>query len=127
MRVLRLWVVINDSNMYDLDEEKPVMIEADHVPMKIIVNNGYHSSKPFLIQQPVDTPLYIEVGCTTDNVRLWGSIVSSMLLFALFFVTELQVILILANIPIFYLMYQFFGKHKEFITVSVLKIEGRKR
>ena len=126
MRVLRLWVVIDDKNVYDLIEEKPLMIETDHLPIKIIANNGYHSSKPFYIKGSLNTPVYIEIGCTADNDRLWGGILLSFFFFILFFTTEYIFFLALANFPLFYLVYQFFIKHNEFITVSVLKIEQNK-
>ncbi|UAY50722.1 hypothetical protein [Ferruginibacter albus] len=112
--------------MFYLDEEKPITINADHLPIKIIANNGYHSSKPLLIETPVNAPLYIEVGCTADNLRLWVALIASILFFTLFFITGMEVLLILANIPFIYLMYRFFGNHKEFITISVLKIGNKK-
>lgn len=126
MRVLRLWVVIDDKNVFDLIEEKPLMIEVDHLPIKITANNGYHSSKPFYIRKPIIAPLYIEIGCTADNGLLWGGILLSILFFILFFATEFLFFLVFANFPLFYLVYRFFIKHKEFITVSVLKIDNQK-
>jgi hypothetical protein len=128
MRVLKLWIVIDDDNMFDLAEEKPIMIEVDHLPMKITANNGFHSSKPFYIKKNINNinaPLYIQVGCTANNRRFWGAIALSILFLALFFISGFAAFLVIANIPFLFLMYRFFVKHQEFITVSILNIESK--
>jgi len=123
MRVLKLWVVIDDKKIFDLAEEKPLMIEPGNQPVKIIAQNGYHSSKPLYVNINPKEPLYIEVGCTADNARLWIAVISSALFFALFFVTGFSIVLLIANIPFLFLIYLFFIRHEEFITVSVLKMD----
>jgi len=120
LRVLTLWVVINDHDLYELKEQSPLIISADKLPVKIIVKNGFHLSKPFYITQPLTENFYVDIGCEADNERLWGSILTSTLLFIVFIVTHLQLFLVIANLPLFYVCYKFFFKPKEFITVEKL-------
>jgi len=91
------------------------------LPVKITAKNGFHFSKPFYITQYSATPIYIAVSCEADNGRLWGGILISAFLFVLFFATGLYFFMLLANLPLLYLVYIFFLKPKEFITVEILK------
>ena len=127
MRFLTLWIVVDDKNMYDLVEEKPLLIEADYSLTKIVAQNGYHSSKPLYIKKDSDKPVCIEVGCKADNTKLWVSLILSFLLFVTFVITHFAIFLVLANVPFLFLMYRFFFKHEEFITVGVFNPEKKKR
>jgi len=120
LRVLTLWVVVNDHDLYELKEQSPLIIPADKLPVKIIVKNGFHLSKSFIITQPLKENFFIDIGCEADNERLWGSILTSFLLFVVFNATKLQVFLIMANLPLLYLVYKFFLRPKEFITIEKL-------
>lgn len=122
MRVLKLWVIVDDKNIYDLSEGKPLLIAPEKLPMKIIAQNGYHSSKPFYINNNSGKPLYLKIGCNADNEQFWGSIILSLFFFILFFITSLWFVLFVANIPLVFLIYRFFFKHKEFITITPLKV-----
>jgi hypothetical protein len=120
LRVLALWVVVNDHDLYELKEQRPLIIPADKLPVKIIVKNGFHLSKAFIITKPLTENFFIDIGCEADNERLWGSILTSFLLFVVFNATKLQVFLIMANLPLLYLVYKFFLKPKQFITIEKL-------
>jgi hypothetical protein len=122
MRVLKLWVIVDDKNIYNLSEGKPLLIALEKLPMKIIAQNGYHSSKPFYINSNSGKPLYLKIGCNADNEQFWGSIILSLFFFILFFITSLWFVLFVANIPLVFLIYRFFFKHKEFITITPLKV-----
>ncbi len=121
LRVLKLYVVINDTQLYELIEERPLLINCDQLPVKITAKNGFHFSKPLYITKEFTSPLYIDVGCEADNGRLWGGILISALLFVLFFALHLYIFMLLANLPLLYLVYLFFLRPKQFITVEKLK------
>ena len=121
LRVLRLYVVVNDTHLYQLKEEQPLTIDNIDLPVKIIAENGFHFSKPLYIKQHTGAPVVVGIGCEADNGRLWGGILISALFFIIFFVTGLYVLLLPANLPLFYLVYKFFWKPKQFITTQVLK------
>lgn len=125
MRVLKLWVVVNDTELYELKEQRPLIISAEKLPVKIVVKNGFHLSKTFFITRPLTENFFVDIGCEADNERLWGSLLTSALLFVVFNATRLQIFLIMANLPLFYLVYKFFLRPKEFITVE--KLHRRKK
>ena len=113
--------MVNDTHLYQLKEQEPLLIEQNNLPVKIVAENGFHFSKPLLIKKHPDKNILIGIGCEADNGRLWGGIIFSTLFFIIFFVTRFYPVLLLANLPLFYLMYKFFWKPKEFITIEILK------
>ena len=125
LRALTLWVVVNDHDLYELKEQRPLILPGDKLPVKIVVKNGFHLSKPYFITQPLTENYFIDIGCEADNERLWGSILTSVLLFVVFNATRLHVFMIMANLPLLYLVYKFFLKPKQFITVE--KLNTRKK
>lgn len=121
MRVLKLYVVIDDTRIYELKEGFPLLVECHQLPVKIIVKNGFHFSKPFHISKPYASPLYLDIGCEADNGRLWGAVLLSVLLFVLFMGTGLHIFLIIANAPLLFIIYKFYIRPKEFFTIEKLK------
>jgi hypothetical protein len=97
------------------------VIDESNLPVKIMAENGFHFSKPLHISKTKTDPVLLGIGCAADNGTLWGGIIFSALFFVIFFVTHLFTVLILANLPLFYLMYKIFWKPKEFITIEILK------
>jgi len=124
LKVLKLWIVVNDTNLYELKEEQPLPVTADPLPIKITAKNGFHFSKPFYITQRSASPVYIAVSCEADNGRLWGGVLISVFLFVLFFATGLYFFMVLANLPLLYLVYLFFLRPKNFITIEQLKTKS---
>jgi hypothetical protein len=113
--------VVNDTHLYQLKEQEPLMLDEHDLPIKLIAKNGFHFSKPFYIRKHSADNILIGIGCEVDNGRLWGGIIFSLLLFIIFWATGLYIIMLLANLPLFYLVYKFFLKPTEFITIERLK------
>ena len=113
--------MVNDVHLYQLNEQEPLLIEENELPIKIVAKNGFHFSKPMHIKKNAAENILIGIGCEADNGRLWGGIIFSLLFFIIFFASGLYIVLLLANLPLFYLVYKFFLKPKEFITIEILK------
>ena len=118
--MLKLWVIVNDINLYELAEEQPLPLLQQLLPVKITAKNGFHFSKPVYITRHSAAPVYIAVGCNTDNGKLGGCLLISVFLFIIFFATGLYFFMLLANLPLLYIIYLFFLKPKEFITIEIL-------
>jgi hypothetical protein len=119
--VLKLYVVINDKNIYELNEQQPVIIENEKLPLTIVAKNGFHFSTPFVVNETTSSILLIGVGCSVDNGKFLGSLFLSIWLFILFFATTQYGILALANLPILYIMYYFFWKPAAFLKIWEVK------
>jgi hypothetical protein len=118
--VLKLYIVVNDTHLYQLKEMQPLIIEQTKLPVKIVAKNGFHFSKPKYIKDTTN-PILIGIGCEADNGRFWGGVIFSIFFFGIFYITGYYIILLLANLPLFFLFYKFFIKPNQFITIEILK------
>ncbi|MBS1511998.1 MAG: hypothetical protein JST86_14210 [Bacteroidetes bacterium] len=119
--MLKLYIVINDTHFYELKEQEPLIIEENKLPVKLVAKNGFHFSKPLFIRKHKNDTVLVGIGCEADNGRLWGGVVLSGLLFTIYFATGFRILLLLANVPLLYLVYKFFIKPGEFITADIIK------
>ena len=97
------------------------MLDEHDLPVKLVAKNGFHFSKPRTIKKQHADSILIGIGCEADNARLWGGVIFSAILFTIFFATGFYLVLLLANLPLLFLVYKFFIKPKEFITIEILK------
>jgi len=63
LRVLKLYIVVNDSHLYQLKEQEPLMLEENNLPVKLVAKNGFHFSKPFYITKHKTGTVLIGIGC----------------------------------------------------------------
>lgn len=119
--MLKLYIVVNDTHLYQLKEQEPLVIDEHRLPVKLVAKNGFHFSKPKHINTPVADTVLIGIGCRADNGTLWGGLIFSALFFAIVFATGFYPVLVLANLPLLYLVYLFFITPNEFITIEILK------
>ncbi len=120
LRVLKLYVVVNDKNIYELNEQQRIVIENEKLPVIIIAKNGFHFSKPYIVEKTKATILLIGIGCKVDNGKLIGCALLSVWLFIIYFAIHNYIILVLANLPVLYVMYYFFWKPAAFLNISLL-------
>ena len=116
-----MYIVVNDNHIYQLKDQEPLMLDEHDLPLKLVAKNGFHFSKPKNIKKHNTDAVLIGISCRIDNVTLWGGVLFSILFFSIFLMTGLYFILLLANLPLLYLVYIFFIKPKEFITIEILE------
>jgi hypothetical protein len=121
LRVLKLYIVVNDTHLYQLKEQEPLMLDEKNLPVKLMAKNGFHFSRPFYITKHTADTVLIGIGCEADNGTLWGGIIFSLLFFSIFLATGFYAVMVLANLPLLYLVYKFFLKTKGFIIIEILK------
>jgi hypothetical protein len=118
--VLKLYVVVNDTRIYELNEQQPIIIENEKQPIRVTAKNGFHFSELLTIDATTSSVILLGVGCQVDNGKFIGCAFLSIWLFIIFFATTNYGILALANLPILYIMYYFFGKPKNFLHVKLI-------
>ncbi|MBP6432154.1 MAG: hypothetical protein KA319_10330 [Ferruginibacter sp.] len=118
--MLKLYVVVNDTHIYELNEQQPVVIEQEKLPIKVTAKNGFHFSELLTIESNISSVILLGVGCKVDNGELIGCLFLSVWLFIIYFAIHNYAILALANLPILYLMYFFFWKPKQFLHVRIV-------
>lgn len=118
MRLLPVRLVVNDRDIYPLKEKQPVTIAATSNPVKIMITNGFHFSQPVLLNTYVQDKYALQADCLLDNLRLGYGFFLMFLLFAMYWITDLRVFQIAANLPILYMLYIIYFRKKDFLFVQ---------
>ncbi len=121
LKLLRLHVVVNQNAIYELVEKKPVQIVCDNAEMTILVTNGFHHSRIVTIR-PQPGVYFYEVESRIDNIQLIIGAILLVLLFTIFIVTGLRLFMLLANLPLVILVWQFYFKRDGFLLIHRLHI-----
>lgn len=125
MRLLKLWLIINETKLVDIKEKVPLPFYYDQLPVKIKLTNGFHTTKTLLVTTEHKLPYYISIGCRIDNGQLVGALLYAGMLFGFFFVAGGYFILLIANLPLIYICYVLFAKPKDFIVVKVERFKNK--
>lgn len=118
MRLLPVRLVVNDRDIYPLKEKQPVTIAVTANPVKIMITNGFHFSQPLLLNTYVQDKYALQADCLLDNLRLGYGFFLMFLLFGMYWITDLRVFQIAANLPILYMLYLIYFRKKDFLFVT---------
>lgn len=118
LRLLPLRVVVNDRDIYPLKEGEPVIITATTNPVKITVTNGFHYAQPVLLNTYVQDKYALQADCLLDNIRLGYGIFLLFFLYAVYFITDMRVFQIAANLPILYMLYLLYFRRRQFLFIT---------
>ena len=120
LRLLKLRIVVNDHDIYECKEQKPVVI-ADIKPGTFFkLSNGFHSSRKMTVNKNHGM-LFYEIGSYIDNIQLLAGIVLTVLFFLIYIFTGIRLFMIAANLPLVIMFFLLFIKKKDFIQVHRLK------
>lgn len=114
--MLKLRVVVNESDIYELKEKQPLVITGKPPFTRMVVTNGFHSSRPVKINYREGYRLY-EVESAVDNVQLLTGLFMSMLFFFIYIFSGLRFFMLFANIPILIMLYLIYMKRHDFIRI----------
>ena len=115
---------MNDHDIYEFREKRPVIIPGNGNAMKLVVTNGFHSSRVVTIKHRPGFHFY-EVESFIDNIQLLTGLVMVFLFFGIFIFTGSFLFMLFANAPIFIVLFIFYIRRKDFIQVHVLVPEKK--
>lgn len=118
MRLLPVRVVVNDRDIYPLKEKQPATITVRTNPVKIVITNGFHASKPLLLNTYVQHKYALQADCLLDNIRLGYGFFLVFLLFGMYWITSMRVFQIAANLPVLYMLYLVYFRRKDFLFIQ---------
>jgi hypothetical protein len=124
LRLLPLRLVVNDTDIHQLRENHPVIIKSAQHPTRLVVTNGFHHAGPVLLDTAGQDKLALEVDCEIDNIRIFSTLLITLMLFAFYWVTGMRGLQIAANIPLLYLLWFFYFNRNKIIVIRPLAPEG---
>ena len=117
MNFLRIRVIINGHEIYTLYSNNPVVIPVAEKRSKIVATDGYHITKPLELVCG-HRPTYLEVVCGIDNDRLIAGIMIMLLSSMVGVISEVLLLKILSFAPVFYFLFLFYIRRREFIQIK---------
>ena len=112
---------MNGMHIYSLQKGQPVVVNMPTNPARIVVTDGYHITGPVQISYSPQRTHYFTIACVVENDVLVGGGIFMMLLFFMGLTSGLFVLQLLSMSPIFYLLFLYYVKRKEFIQIRRLK------
>ncbi len=117
-------IVVDDHDIYEFREKRPVIIPCTGQVMKLVITNGFHYSRVVKVKCSPGFHFY-EVESFIDNIQLLTGLVMTLLFFGIYIFSGAILFMIFANVPLLMMLFIFYFRRKDFIQVHVLVPEKK--
>lgn len=97
-----------------------MIIPCTSSTLSMVMSNGFHFSRNVEIRYEPNATFLYQVESAIDNYRLITAICVAIFLFVMYVITDMRALMIIANIPVLYILYVFYFQRKNFIQVTPL-------
>ncbi len=104
-------------HIYALMQNRPVVINLQTNPSKLVVTDGFHITAPLQITYSPKRTYYFTIACIVENDVLVGGFIFMLILFFMGFSSGLIFLQLLSVSPVLYLLFLYYIKRKEFIQI----------
>ena len=113
---LKLRLVVNGMQIYNLYKNKPVLITIPTNPSRIVVTDGFHITQPLELKYRQRIS-YFNIVCVIDNDLLVGGFIFMLMFFAMGATSGVFVLQLFSMLPVISLLFYYYIKRKEFIQI----------
>lgn len=110
-------VVVNGSEIYQLDKGSSVVIGCTSNRPRIVVTNGFHHSPCFEVMYNQMQVYYLNVACALDDNLLAAGSLLLILLYIAGLTSGIILLKVISFLPILYFLYVYYINKKEFIQI----------
>ena len=116
---LNIRVIVDGKDIYNLNPDKPAIISVPKEKVELVVTDEFHIAKPLELSFYRSHTYHLKVVCAIDNnVLITGAFL--LVLFSLVgLFSDIFLLQILSFVPIFYFLFLYYVKRKEFIRIKV--------
>jgi hypothetical protein len=104
-------------HIYSLIQNRPVVINLQTAPSKLVVTDGFHITPPVQVSYFPKRTYYFTIACIIENDALVGSGIFMTILFFMGLSSGFIFLQLLSMAPIFCLLFLYYVKRKEFIQI----------
>jgi hypothetical protein len=115
--MLNVRVIVNNKEIYPLNNTEPVVIEVQENHPKVVVTDGYHFTKPVDLTYKQPSYYHFKVVCAIDDMQLLGNFFVLILFYLLGFFTGVFILKLLSFLPILYLLFAYYIDRNSFIQI----------
>jgi hypothetical protein len=116
---LNIRVIVNGRDIYTLQPDKPVVISLQEKLTKLVATDGFHITKPLELSYHSPHTYHLEVVCAIDNNLLSVGFVLLVIFSAVGLISDISFLKWLSFFPIFYFLFLYYIKRKEFLKIEV--------
>ena len=117
LSILNVRVIVNNKEIYPLNNTEPVVIEVQENHPKVVVTDGYHFTKPIDLTYKQPSYYHFKVVCAIDDMQLLGNFFILILFYLLGFFTGVFILKLLSFLPIVYLLFAYYIDRNSFIQI----------
>lgn len=103
--------------IYSLMQNRPVVINLQTAPSKLVVTDGFHITAPVQVTYSSKRTHYFAIVCIVENDVLVGGAIAMVMLFFMGLSSGFIFLQMLSISPIFYLLFLYYIRRKEFIQI----------
>ena len=120
LRLLKIRAIVNKADIFELNEAQPLTIPCNDSITTVVVGNGFHFSRTLEVSRQFTGTLFYQVDSRIDDINLLYLIFLTLLFFGMFLLTEMRGFMIIANLPLLYLLYVLYFMRKNFILITAI-------
>ena len=120
MRVLKVRVIVNETDIYELPEGVPLTLPCVTPITSVVIGNGFHFSRALVVTAQEEGAYVYTVDCIIDDINLVFMTIMTFVFFGFYIWTGLKGLLIAANIPPLYFVYAMYFMRKSFILIKAV-------
>ena len=117
LSILNIRVIVNNKEIYPLNNTDPVIIEVQDNHPRIVVTDGYHFTKPIDLTYKQPSYYHFKVVCAIDDMQLLGNFFILALFYLLGFLTGVFILKLVSFLPICYLLFAYYIDRNSFIQI----------
>ena len=122
LSILNVRVIVNNKEIYPLNNTEPVIIEVKDNHSRIVVTDGFHFTRPIDLTYKQPSYYHFKVVCSIDDMQLLGNAFVLIVFYLLGFFTDTFVLKLLSFLPIFYLLFAYYIDRNSFIQIKQDKL-----
>lgn len=118
LRFLNLRAIIDDKDIYPLQNRKRIIIPVEKSNFNIVITDGFHITKPLRLNY--DQPGYFnfEVTCIIDDLALLGGAFLLIVFYLLGLFTGFFILKLLSFLPVISLLFFYYIKRRNFLKLK---------
>lgn len=94
------------------------MIDMPTNPSKVVITDGFHITKPIELRYTPRETHFFKIMCVIEDEQLLVGLVIVALVYAMGFTSGMILLQILSMLPIFYFLFLYYVRRKEFIQIK---------
>lgn len=120
LHLRKVRIVVNGTDIYELERNKPSVIDIQGPLCSITITDGFHHSKIFPLSFEKTSLHKLKVSTILDNGRLVFILLLTFILFILAFLNEIWFVKLVSFVPVILFLFFYYIKRRSFFLLEAV-------